>query len=550
MLVRDWKRAPWGLLFALALMVFVQAPSLDARLYDDDYAQLAAARGVDEPTLAARSPLDLYRFFPGDAPTGRALMRHGAVPWWFEPSTQMSFFRPLSSALMVLDARVFVDHTSLYHLHSMLWCAAMLVAFWALACRVTPRSAELAVCLFAASRYSVWFGAVWWCNRHLVVSATFACVALWALARWRLEAWRPGRWLAPLSIILALLGGESGIQILAYVGAFELFASRRYRSLAMVGAGGALYLVARMALGYGTHGESIYCDPLHEPSRWLSLIASRAPGHVAAVVGGGVPAWPMGVLLLAIGGHAIMTKAIPARTLAWLSVGSLACFAVAVTSPADVLGLASVGALLASAAVAQHAWTLARDSSKKWPVRASMASGLVAIVGAQGAVSAVLSSRMIAQRASDQRGAEELLLRARIDRDKTRVVVVTGYDFQWAALGAMRAMRPDLSVRAWHSIGDSPAETTEVLRIDETTLEVGCTGANCALVRFDWFRGAENPLHIGDTIAMDGLTITVREVAALGPSRVRVSFASPNEVASTCFLALGRDGLQPIQLPE
>ena len=323
MLARDWKRAPWGLLLALAIMAFVQAPCLDARLYDDDYAQLAAARGLDEPTLAARSLLDLYRFFPGDVEAGRALMRHGAVPWWFEPSTQMSFFRPLSCALMVLDARVLGDRTTLYHAHSMLWCAALLVAFWALARRVTPRSAELAVCLFAASRYSVSLGAVWWCNRHLVVSATFACVALWALARWRLEAWRPGRWIAPMAIILALLGGESGLQVFAYVGAFELFVSRRAHSVAMVGAGAVLYLLVRIALGYGTRGESIYRDPLHEPGRWLSLVLSRGPSHVAAVLGGGLPAWPMGLLLVAIAGHAIMDKAIARPTLAWLLVGSL-----------------------------------------------------------------------------------------------------------------------------------------------------------------------------------------------------------------------------------
>jgi len=257
-----------------------------------------------------------------------------------------------------------------------------------------------------------------------------------------------------------------------------------------------------------------------------------------------------GLLLVAIAGHAIMDKAIARPTLAWLLVGSLACVPIAVTSPADVLGAASVGALLASAAIAHHAWTLARDGAKKWPVRVSMASGLVAIVGAQGAVSTVLASRIVAQRASDQRGAEELLMRARIDLDKTRVVVVAGYDFQWAALGAMRAMRPDLRVRAWHSIGDSPAETTELLRIDETTLEIGCTAPKCALVRFDWFRGAKTPLRIGDAIALDGFTITVREVSPDGPSRVRVSFASPSELSATCFLVLGRDGLQPIGLPE
>ncbi len=48
-------------------------------------------------------------------------MRQSALPWWAVDGIRLSFFRPLSSALLVLDHAIAGRHPLPYHLHSIAW---------------------------------------------------------------------------------------------------------------------------------------------------------------------------------------------------------------------------------------------------------------------------------------------------------------------------------------------------------------------------------------------------------------------------------------------
>src|SRR4051794_17430899 len=99
----------------VVLAMLVAASSFAVGFATDDYGfrALLGRRG--------RSPLDLFRFAPGDVVENHRLVTYGVLPWWSAPDLKLHFFRPLTGALLALDARLFGNHPFGYHLHSLLW---------------------------------------------------------------------------------------------------------------------------------------------------------------------------------------------------------------------------------------------------------------------------------------------------------------------------------------------------------------------------------------------------------------------------------------------
>src|SRR5690606_22597983 len=136
---------------------------------------------------------------------------------------RVGFFRPLSSALIHLDLAAFGDRVVLWHLHSIAWYLALLALVLALYRRVLPPgAAELAVLFFAVDdAHSIPVG--WLANRNSLVAAVPALAGLLLHLEWRERGFKPGAPLSALAYAVALLGGESALGALAYVGAYELF---------------------------------------------------------------------------------------------------------------------------------------------------------------------------------------------------------------------------------------------------------------------------------------------------------------------------------------
>jgi hypothetical protein len=558
-----WRRWPWLLIAALGLVLWVQWPSLDGGFFDDDFAQLAAARHLDEPSLAARSRLDLYRFFSGNPDDGAMLIRRGAVPWWFEPSTQMAFMRPLSSALMVVDVVLLGSNATLAHVHSLLWACAFVFAVWLVARQLEPRAAGVASLLFAASPYSVGLSVVWWCNRHLIVSGTFGCLALWAHLRWRNENWRHGRWLGPLGLLLALAGGESGMQSVALIAAFELIGTKtalsgRLKALATIALSIVGYSIVRRMLGYGTRGEMLYCDPIAEPSRFMGEVVARVPKLVLGMWGGGVQdalPWPWGLaelvfvsMLVVLVASAIMRRSVTWNALAWVALGVVASSVLAVSSPAIVLSTPSVAVALGSSLLVVSAFDRVREAARL-PQRVVVGTFGLALVGCQLLYPPLQVRRGMETKAREQRDLGGTLLNADVDPNARDVVVLAGWQIGWDALAAMNMFRPDLHLHAWWNLTDSPFDRTTYTRSGPRSLQIACIDPGCSLVVSpSWYRGPEFPWNVGYEVAFDGASVRVLEASATGPSRIEISF--DHDLESTCFLIYDNRVYRRVPLPR
>ena len=178
---------------ALAVVTFGVAlvlPSLRAGFFADDYLQIAQLEGWSANPV---SPLDLYSFVPRDRARVAALVNLGA-PYFIAPTLELRFLRPLSSALMALDHALWGRRPFPYHVHTLLWYAALLAVVGALYRRAAPRSlallAFLIFCLDDGHALSVTFIAA----RNAVVSCVLVWLGLGAHLRWRIHGWRAGAW--------------------------------------------------------------------------------------------------------------------------------------------------------------------------------------------------------------------------------------------------------------------------------------------------------------------------------------------------------------------
>ena len=296
---------------ALAASVLLYAPMLFADFWLDDWIHLAVLEN-SAATLGS-APWDLYVFADGTREGLAHLQARGQVVWWATQDYHLAFLRPLSSGLLWIDHQLFGRHAAGYAAHSMLWHLALVAAFARLVRPLLPAgTAGLAAILFAIDGAHA--GAVGWiAARALVVSATFALLALDAHVRGR------ATWANVLSL-LALAAGESGLAAPIFIIAYEIAGPRGrwFRALPALGLALA-YVALHHALGYGVSGSGVYVDPVHDPMRFLA----EAPLRVAALLGN---------LLLDAPAEFIHLLPASAPWLAALGVASAAAFAAGLRS--------------------------------------------------------------------------------------------------------------------------------------------------------------------------------------------------------------------------
>jgi hypothetical protein len=94
--------------------------------------RLTEAEAAEIPVHAATEPLfgvpNVFTFFNGDVDEQRQLRAAGERPWWSAPELRLSFWRPLSSLLWLVDLSLFGRAPLGHHLHSLAWNSALIVA--------------------------------------------------------------------------------------------------------------------------------------------------------------------------------------------------------------------------------------------------------------------------------------------------------------------------------------------------------------------------------------------------------------------------------------
>ncbi|MGH7269052.1 MAG: hypothetical protein ACREJ3_01365, partial [Polyangiaceae bacterium] len=363
----------WWIALFLAAAVLTHLPVLRAPFFLDDFTQSSMMDGKypSHPRL-----FDLYDFI--DDSNRAALLERGILPWWAHPHMVVHFMRPLSSALVWLDYRLFGKSALWDHAHSLAWWAAASIAVHMFLRRsFSRRVAWLGAACFALSPCHV-VPLAWLANRSALVSLAFGIGALGSYARWR-ELRRPLDALAALILFsLAMLGGEYGLCFGGYVVAIEAVRRReslwrRASGIACFAIPAVAYVAVHAAQHYGAHGTGFYRDPIRDFSeyapavpRGLAVLIASAWLGVDGASWAASPGWEVALLGVAT----VAALAIPvARTLrgldaeqrgraAWMLLGSVLSLApvLAVELSARVLGVSMVGISAIVALVLDRAW--------------------------------------------------------------------------------------------------------------------------------------------------------------------------------------------------
>jgi hypothetical protein len=298
------------------------APTMLMRFFSDDHILLSICKAETEGGrdgsdhtryLASRRDafglVSLYSFATGTPEDRRAAIASGFVPWWSVEGVKLNFFRPISSYLGLLDYVLFGDRPSPYHMHSVLWFLAMILAWWLVLKRVLPSPvAVLALFLFLLDESHI-FPVAWIANRHSLIAGTFGLLGLAAHLRWCQAGWRPGWVLSMVMFALAFMSGEMALGIMAYVLAHALLWDGRkppdesadqpngvpsptwqwrlVHALPVV-AVTATWACVYKQNGFGGRGMGSYIDPTSDPGTYLLESVPRAAVLLGNILGGPV----------------------------------------------------------------------------------------------------------------------------------------------------------------------------------------------------------------------------------------------------------------------
>jgi hypothetical protein len=541
------ERIALGATFVLGLPALGSGWFLDDWLYLDRLAE-------GPPGLATAA--SLYRLTAAHGGAAMAI-QHGAMPWWMDTDAKVELCRPLAGILFAVEHSIFGAHVWAAHLCSVLWFMLLTRAVARLYRRLPSRVGLVALAIFVLDD-AHWQGLGWLANRHAVVASAPAMLGLLA---WLAHRERHARWGLPLALLgfaVGLAGGESALQVLAFVLAYELWGRRprRVHALAPVVALVLGYLVLYRALGFGARGHQQYLDPIGEPTRFVAAASVRAPTLLADLVAGmpadlwaalpvlhpvyvvvGVIATALAIALLRM----VWTRLDPAlaRELRWLALGSLGALlpALAGLPGSRLLLVPGIGGAVVLAVLVVHLpASLVGRLARGWIVLAHLVlAPLLLVMG-------LVNLHVIG------RATERVVVDAEVPRERaaeTDVIVLYAPDlvallYPPHMLGSSLAPR----FRGWFTLSIAPsAHVAERTGARSFTLRA----LDGPFFASEWerlFRAERAALRIGEPIVLDGLTIEL-----VAPDQLAITATRDLDDSALCLLAWRDGALRRVTLP-
>ncbi|MEY4580818.1 MAG: hypothetical protein RL701_5521 [Pseudomonadota bacterium] len=588
-----FQRLYVALAAALLLGLWLQWPSLHGGFRGDDYVQWAMFRG-EFP--APRHPLDLFSFAAGTPGDNQRLVDFGYLPWWSHPALRLRMLRPLASALMAFDFAAFDKQAVFHHAHSLLWFGLLLMAAGRVLWRVLPPSAATLSLLMLASAPCHTMPVGWLANRSSLVGCTLALLAL----DLQLRSLASGRVLHKLAVAvlvcLALACGEYGLVALAYVVAASVFAGAaairtRIRNAWPVYLPIGAYLALHSLVGSDIVHSAYYVSPQRAPLEFLRAACARVPVLVADLwfglpslqyVGGSpwrrwlldagivrpevwvkLPPWTtwhvaIGYLACVCAGAALwLLRRAPSalRPPTWLVVGAfLSLLPCAGSLPEDrLLIAASLGTFATVACLLLYGVQLASHAA----TRLAAISGIaLCLLGSWIPISGALRSyddvRAVTHGSDVARTfCLDADMPAPADAAHTRVYLLAAPDFNSGAnLPWMRLLeRGQATPLSYRRLSASPMPfdltrpSDRVIELRLLTNEVFGSAVPAL------YRDASAPVRVGEQHALPGLQVTVLQVFADNPTRLRFEFDRSVDDDSLWFLIAGERGLRHQKLP-
>jgi len=554
-------RLPWHLAL---LCVVLFAPALGIGWQFDDHFQRLMMIGAQD--FPAR-PMEVFSSLRGGPSTLRPLMESGLLPWWTSPSFRLAFFRPLSVLSMWIDYQLWPDRPVLMHLHSLLWCGAVVALATILYRRLLGVSvwSGLAGLLYAVDDAHA-MPAAWLANRNALIAAFFGFACLLAHDRWRRSGWKAGMVVAPVLLAAGLAAGEMALATAGWLAAYTLFVERApWRARLRAVTGHAAVLAGWAAIyrlsGFGTFGSDFYQDPVTRSIAFLGAFVVRAP---VLLMGQWTPlAADWGTFLSGEAAAAFLVAGVAVtitlalllaplvrrdRVARFMASGMLiSLLPIAAVSPANRLLLfVGFGAMGLMALLARDVLT---GVASGWGWRAT-----VIALGIMHLVIAPLASPLLAwsmKPLGDPLGA---------------AVATVPDDPAIAAQDLVLVNAPDYLYLVSHIRtlklleGKPSAKRIRVLGAGTSPVSMTRSGPNALRVRLPdgpyagtlgrLFRSSRDPIHPGDRFDLEGLGIEVVDTNAEGdPVTVDYTFAVPLEDPSLRWLRWSGEGYTPFAPP-
>jgi hypothetical protein len=567
-------------LAALVAGLWLRRSALDMGFHGDDYVQIAMLEGKFP---APRSPLDLFRFADVER-DGQSVIDFGYDPWWSLPNLKMAMFRPLSSALIAFDHRVFPWRPVAQHVHSMLWWVLMVgVCAWLFRMLLPLRVAVVALILFVLEEAHT-VPLAWLANRSTLVSAAFGLLGLALHIRFR-ENPRPIYRAAEfVAFLLALLGGEYAFSVVVYAITFEWLAVRgdvreRVKALAPALGASLLCLVVGFIFGFGVRGSGYYISPLSSPFEFARAALDRVPVLAGDLVWGipaafwvdGMPGfsnllvgrrWQHFIGLLALAAFALLTRYIekrgqPERGIRWLAWGAaLSLLPAAGALPEDrTLVAASVGACALFAIVLVEGYDAAVAALRTRHLPPHLLSIALAFV-----VAYVHLNLAWARSADQLRSLAWQIYVQRhwaLDADipdsegpKRNVFIVTGADFTTIAnLPFVRLGYRHPLPRSYERLSGA-LHVHEIVRTADNVIELAVWSNELEQSMVgSLYRSQKARFHIGDSVKVGHFRVEVQRVEGPHPWRTRFTFQHSLDSPEYLFLHPGKEGLRRFKMP-
>lgn len=545
--------------WCLAIAALVTLPAFYVGLFVDDYLHLLTIDGK----LHIATRFDIFRFAGGNPEEVMPFINGGPLPWFTWADIKLHFFRPLSSATMVLDRELFGHAYWLYHLHSSLWYIGMVAVVGLLFRRLLGPAALIAMALYALDEAHL-IPAAWWSNRNALVAALPALAGLLAHIRWREDGWRWGLPLSLLGYAVGFAGGEVALGIMGYLGAYELLGrrdaiQRRIGALLPAALMSVVYLGCYKLWHFGVNGSGIYLDPIGE----FSEFARVAPARLVMVLANQFVTLPIEapvvfsnieLPLTLVCALTLALCAIPLRwawrrstpetrrALLWLLAGAvLASIPSLATFPSGrLMTLPSIGSAAAVAVVLHEAWKARPQLSLR--VLSFGIIGMHALLPLAVWVAGPLLFGTLDARAREVIAASPL---EEGDISGVTQVAINPPD-------PVLAMYTDIIRRyldrplpkAWHFLSMSSCGY-RMTRTDERSLELEWVGGEMQTsLPEQLVRNRLHPMVPGDVISLEAFDAKIIDVGEHGPTRVRFTFREPLESPKLAFYIWGREGFE------
>lgn len=536
---RFFARRYWLWCAGCALLsVGLQAKSVHYGLYFDDWGVMNFAQH-GEFHAQQRSDAEHVAY--------RTRIRdEGWFPWHANVDAKIAVFRPLPLHVHAVEFRHLGERVDVMHAISLAWWGLAIFAFAWAARRLTSSAlvAALAVMFYALEDGHA--AAIGWLSaRNLLMTAAFGAVALAAQDAWRRDGWKVGAWLCPLGLALAFLSSEAALCVVAYLACHAFFvdgSSIRRRAFGALPwlCVTALYVGYHKLAGYGVSGIGLYIDPLEHLDKSGHALVTSGP-LVVVIKLLGIPPFadgPVWAPVLALGLlAAFILLLVPLlrrhRHIRFWAAGLLLAQVPLVATAPQVrfFVVSALGGSVLLAELVAHC-SPRRMAHRHRLVQLGAALLALAIVVAHGPVSAAaLSGDVLIDSHHNTKALDRMYAQAKTvvegAKPNQRVVVVNAP--MQAVFGAglmMRKARNEAHPTSARILCQSsgrilvhrPTAKSLVLRAEQS-----CFGP-------DWPLYRANPLRVGESFELDGMTVRVRGVDSEGkPTIVAFEFDRPLE---------------------